>query len=125
MNQLDQSRVYFFKHNGDEICPIVNGDYYTNEMSEYYYNGHCFLQFFDANLEPVTPTGGTVVFRSAVMPEQYLQDGLKTVINAVDVAVGDASYDVPQFNSAVVKSKMTLVGITGAVYVKAMHWRHR
>lgn len=120
----DLSRSYPFKTSGgNELIPVADGSFFTDEMSEYFKDGQCFLQFLNSSAVPVTPTGGTVTFSSGVYPNQFLRDGNEVTINAADVIAGDALYPLPTFNSFVRFSRMTLSGVTGAAFVKAMHWR--
>jgi len=118
---------------GQDSIPTTDGDYFTEDMSQVdgqFQAGECFLQFYnlDGNgqLVPVTPTGGTIEFRSAAFPNQFLTPAAANTvtIQAADVDSGNADYTPPSFGSLVRQSKMTLSGITGATHVKAFHWRY-
>lgn len=120
-------RKYEFKTaTGDTLIPVADDDFYTDNMDEIEFSrGECFLQFYDTDgTTPITPGAGTIVFRSAGIGDQYLRDGSNTTITATTVIAGDALYSPPSFNSIVRKSKMTLLGITGATYVRAFHMRY-
>lgn len=119
-------RRYFYTTNtGDQLIPIADDSHETGLMSADYAIGNCFLQFFDADgVTPITPAGGTINFRSAGFDGQYLADSGGITVSAVEVVgTGDALYTPPSFDSVVVRSKMTLAGISGATFVKAYIWR--
>jgi hypothetical protein len=116
--------AYFKDESGSNIIAVSDGDYYTDRINIDYNIGQCAVEFLDAQEQPVTPTGGTVSFLSAPIGEQWHQPSNGNgVINAADVVAGEASYTMPQFNGPVIKSKMTLSGVTGAAFVRAYHWR--
>ena len=116
--------AYFKTTEGDAVIPVSDGDFYTEDTSLGYSIGVCALEFLDAQKNPITPTGGTVTFKSAPIGEQWHEPSNgKGIINAVDVVAGDSGYTMPTFNGPVIKSKMTLSGITGAAFVRAYHWR--
>lgn len=116
---------YYFRDSEDnQFIEIADGDFFTGDMPTGTSLGQCAVQFYDAQKAPVTPTAGTVTFKSAMFSGQWLEpNNGNGVINAVDVIAGDANYTPAQFNGPVIKSRMTLSGITGAVYVRAYHWR--
>ena len=116
------AQFHFKTAGGDLTIPVADDDFFTGPMQEFS-KGNCFLEFLDGSGDPVTPTGGTIVFKSAAIDGQFLDAPVIQSINAVDVEVGDASYTPPSFNSVVVDTRMTLAGITGAVSVRAFHWR--
>ena len=115
----------FLTAEGDKFIPIAGGEYEIQEMSASYSTGQCYLQFYDAQFAPVTPTAGTVTFKaSPFAADQWLgsSNGSDT-IDATTVIAGESTYTTPKFSGCVIASKMTLAGITGAVYVSAYHWR--
>lgn len=118
-------RYFFYDSNNlnETLIPVANGSHETRNMNMAYCIGNVFLQFYDANGDPVTPTGGSVTFHSGAFDEQYLTAPTVVQIDATTVIAGDATYTPPTFDSAVLKSRMTLSGITGATHVRAFHWR--
>lgn len=115
------SLVYDFKSGGSALIPIADGSHTTDTMSAEYGRGNCFLIFYDTDgVTPITPSGGTVTFKAAAIDGQWLDAGVGGAITASDVGT---AYTPPSFDSMVVKSQMTLAGITGATYVRAFHWR--
>ena len=116
---------YFFKDLTEEtFIPINNGEFLSSGMSAEYSTGQCYLQFYDAQKQPVTPTGGTVTFRGGAFDGQKLMPtNGNGIINATDVVAGEALYTPPLFDGCIVFTSMTLSGITGATYVRAYHWR--
>ncbi len=119
-------RYFFEDEDGETFIPVDDGDYFIEEqMSADYSTGQCYLQFYDAQKAPVTPTGGTVIFKSSPFKsDQWLgSSNIADTINAADVEAGETSYTTPKFSGCVVASKMTLDSIAGATYVRAFHWR--
>lgn len=116
------ARAYDFEDgNGNSLLPIADASFTTARMGDSYSKGECFVAFYDADGETlVTPTAGTVTFQSAGIEGQWLDAPSGTTIDATTVGT---AYTPPSFNSRVVRSRMTLSGITGATYVQAIHWR--
>lgn len=115
----------FYFYSGDTtLIPVADGEYFTKLMDTGTSIGACAIEFLDADGETVvTPTGGTITFTSSPIGEQWHEPSNGNgVINAVDVGP-TPNYTMPTFNGPVIKSKMTLNGITGATYVRAYHWR--
>lgn len=115
---------YYFESDQETLIPVSDGDYFTDRMSAGYGVGAIAVEFLDADgMTPVTPTGGTINFLSSPIGEQWHEPSNGNgVINALDVSPVP-NYTMPTFNGPVIKSKMTLNGITGATYVRAYHWR--
>lgn len=115
---------YFFRDANDNVrIPVADGQYFTGAMSADYLRGNCFLAFYDANGDLVTPTGGTITFDSSAIEGQWLMAPSIQTINATDVIAGDALYTPPTFDAIVINTRMTLAGITGATHAEAFHWR--
>ena len=115
--------TYSFRGAGGEgLIPVADGTYEVTGMSDNYTFGECYVAFYDEAGEVVQPTAGTVSFASAAIEGQYLPPPDNATINAADCGP-DATYTPPSFGSVVKASKMTLSGVTGAAYVKAIHWR--
>ncbi len=117
------SKRYSFFGGGASLIPVADGVHFTNDISLDHETGACFLQFLDSDGETVVaPTGGTVLFESSSIGGQY-QESADGTINAADVLVTGATYTPTRFQLPVLKSKMTLSGITGASFVVAYHVR--
>lgn len=113
---------HFQDDDGDGLIPVANGTYKISGMSDRYTFGECYVAFYDESSQPVTPTAGTVEFTSAAVDGQFLPPPENAVIDAT-LCGPDAAYTPPSFNSVVTGSRMKLTGVTGAAYVKAIHWR--
>ena len=125
---MADSREYYFKDtDGDSWIDVADDTFFTDDMSYTFNIGNVYVQFYDANKDPVTPGAGTITIESSPFPDagHYLQPPTNGVINAVDVIAGTALYTPPSFDSVVYKSRLTLSGITGATYMKAFHWRSK
>jgi len=113
---------YYFRDESGTKIAVADGDFYTDEMDGGYSTGNCAVEFLDSDGETVvTPTAGTVTFTSAPIGEQY--HGPNAGDEVIDATLVDGGYSLPQFDGPVLKSKMTLDGITGASFVRAYHWR--
>lgn len=119
-------RFYFKDSSGNTYIPVADGEFFTDQMSTDYSGGDCVVELFDANKNLVTGTGGTIAFASETAAGQWHTPNNGTgVIDATDVVAGDATYTLPTFNDGtVIRSRMTLSGVTGAVYVRAHHRRY-
>lgn len=116
------TRYKFLTIEGDELITITDGSFFTESMDLSYSTGNCAVEFLDSDGETVvTPTTGTVTFTSAPIGEQY--HGPNAGDEVIDATLVDGGYSLPQFDGPVLKSKMTLDGITGASFVRAYHWR--
>ncbi len=114
---------YFKDNSGDTLIPIADGDFFTDDVSIIFPNGACWIRFYDADgVTPITPTGGTIDFKGTGIEDQY-QASADGQIDATTVTITDATYIPTRFQLPVIKSKMTLAGITGASFVKAFHLR--
>lgn len=118
---------YFFEDvSGNTLIEVDDGDYLVEgPMSANYSTGQCYLQFYDVDENPVTPSAGTITFKASPFEDDQWLGSSNTAdtVNASDVEAGLTSYTTPKFTGCVIASKMTLDGITGAVYVRAFHWR--
>ena len=114
--------VHHFKTaEGDSLIPVADGVFVTDNISADNGRGNCFLAFYDTDGETlITPTAGTITFESAAIEGQWLDAGAGGSISAINVGT---AYTPPSFDSMVIKSRMTLSGITGASFVRAFHWR--
>lgn len=113
---------HFQDDTGAGLIPVANGTYVIDSMSDSYTFGECYVAFYDEASQPTTPTAGTVEFTAAALDGQYLPPPENASIDAT-LCGPDATYTPPSFNSVVTASRMTLTGVTGAAYVKAIHWR--
>lgn len=121
------ARIYkVLDDSGNDLLPVADATLMTGENMNTgtFETGTLTVQFFDANEEPVTPTGGTVVPEMSATPDgQWFAPGSgDTTINAIDAGI-NAGYTIPVFNGPAYKGRITLSGITGAVYCKASFWR--
>ena len=122
------AKSYYFRDGTDRdsptLLPVGGGPYVISDMSEDYEIGDCFIQFFNAAGNPVTPTAGSIQFEAGVMEGQYLDPPAEATIDAtLVVGSGVATYTPPSFNSAVRFSRVSFTGITGATHAMAIHWR--
>lgn len=118
-------RYNFITSEGNDYIPVADGDHEITGMNPEFSTGQCYLQFYDVDENPVTPSAGTITFKASPFEsDQWLgSSNTADTVNATDVEAGLTSYTTPKFTGCVVASKMTLDSISGAVYVRAFHWR--
>lgn len=114
------AKRYNFLNEGSTTLPVEDATYETANMSPGDAFGDCLIAFYDENGDMVKPTAGTVLFESAAIDGQWLAGG-----EAIDATLcgPEATYTPPSFNSVVVRSRVTLQGVTGATTARAFHWR--
>jgi hypothetical protein len=117
------AKPYKFFGGGTDLIPVADGDYFTNDISADFETGACYVRFYDADgVTVVTPSGGTILFQSTSLEDQY-QSSADGTITATEVEITNSTYTPTRFQQSVIKSKMTLTGITGASFVRAHHLR--
>ena len=100
---------------------VADGDYLTGDMDAGF--SQCELssiRFFNALGQQVTPGGGTVKFSGTPDMVNYrdVDGGSFLAANAYSV-----SRTPPYAQGLMVKGKINLAGVTGAVTFKAVVWR--
>lgn len=128
MGAVSATQTYWFTNDDGSIVLPVAGDptYLTREISLDYSIGNCAMVFLDGDGDPVTPTGGTVRFEASPIAGIWLEPPAEMTIDATTVIAasdGMATYTLPSFDGPVSQGRMILSGITGAVSIKAYHWR--
>lgn len=113
----------FKSSGGDMIIPVADGDFYTDQMSKDWSKAEqSSIQFFsDAEGQnQVTPSGGTITVTGTPDEINYftIPEG---VFNASESYLETRAR--PNASNAMVKAKLTLSGVTGAAYFKALMWR--
>lgn len=118
------AQAYSFRDTtGDSLIPVADGSFYTRDMSGKFTFGECYVAFYAEDGETlVTPSAGTVTFSSTAIAGQHLPPPENATLDAT-LCGPEATYTPPSFNSVVTSSRMTLSGVTGASFVKAVHWR--
>ena len=127
VSTVGRSRCYFYgPSTPDGLITVADGTFTTQEMSMDYTIGNVFFQFYDADGDPVTPTGGTITTEASAFDGQWLMPSNDHVTNANTVLAapdGVATYTPPTFDSRARFSRIILSGIVGAVFLRAEHWR--
>jgi len=87
-------------------------------------SGVFIIAFYDANGDPATPTGGTIVPEMSPIEGQWQgSGGGDTTINATAVIAGSATYTIPVFPGPARAGRLTFSGITGVASAVAYFWR--
>ena len=112
------------KSNGARVLAAANNVYYTDalESDDALDSSRSifFIQFYDANMLPVTPTAGTITPEMSPIEGQWLKASNQDFIRAVDTG---NNYTPSVFEGPAIDGRVTLSGIVGAVYAKAFFWR--
>lgn len=87
-------------------------------------SGVFVIAFQDANGDPVTPTGGTIVPEMSPIEGQWQKATTgDSIIDASEVIAGSSAYTMPVFPGPAREGRLTFAGITGAVTAVAYFWR--
>lgn len=82
----------------------------------------CYVEFFDANKNPVTPTAGQVSFYGIPMTSGWLE-AQGSPINAADVSFPISKYTPPYMNGLVQYARVKFVGVTGAAFASVIFYK--
>lgn len=118
------SRVINFKNSlGTNAMPTADGDFFTGRVDHSLGFKHEFyFEFFsDEELTvPATPTGGTITVSGSPMGNIFLEASSVPLVNATEVSYPDGAYTNPVIEGVLENARITLNGITGAAYLKAI-----
>ncbi len=124
------AKIYYVKNaTGGKTLPVADDtlsifDQTGSEVDISTESGVFIIAFFDANGDPVTPTGGTIIPEMSPIAGQWQQAGAgDTTINATSVIAGAATYNIPVFSGPAREGRLTFSGITGATSAIAYFWR--
>ena len=114
------SKVLYIESGGSEIIPVANGTYYTDskkgDVSLMHKRSIFFIQFYNASMVPVVPTAGTAVPEMSPFAQQWLSASNN---DTASVSALSADYEPFIFEGPALGGRVTIAGITGAVYAKA------
>ncbi len=117
-------RNYFKTNDGALALPVNTDGEFLTDLINTEEGSLCdvYIEFYeDEQLQtPVTPTGGVISAQGSPMGNVFLPSPTSTTINAADVSVPNASYTPIVFDGLVIKAKISVSGITGANYMKAV-----
>ena len=118
--------TYEFKSGNDTVLPTIDGEYFTGVMYTDYTQADVYFEFYsDADgTMPVTPTAGTISIAGSPMGNAYLAASTNPVVSALGVSHPNATYEPPTIDGRSVKARITLSGITGAAYMRAIVYKH-
>lgn len=112
---------------GNQVNAVADADFFTTGMSADYQSADFHIRFYsDASGEtPVTPLGGTVAFTGS--PDRAEYTGSSGDFRFQDIEYGEFaatqtdSASRPAVNAlgVLTKAKLTLTGVTGALYFSA------
>lgn len=116
----------YFKVNGSESLPPVDGTYYTDALSVDCETDVIVIACYDANGDAVVGSG-SALFEACPIDGQWLS-GQSEGDNPVDLALAGetATYSMPLFLGPVTRARVTFSGVTGAPdvdHIKAFVWR--
>ena len=100
---------------GSKMLPVSSADvtYMTATMSIVSRRVSVYMEFYDKNGQPVTPTAGTVYINGRPMGWIWLA-AVGSPIKATDVSHPVAAYTVPYMEGLVSRVSVRFVGVTGA-----------
>lgn len=115
---------------GNVVTPVSAATFYTPAVSpleaNQYSNWQFYIEFFSdaAGTVPVTPTAGTISVAASPLGNNYLTASNTQTIQATTCVTPDSTYTPPAAEGMLTRGKVTLAGITGAAYFKAVFWRY-
>lgn len=109
---------------GGTMLPINSNDvtYMTPTMSIVSRRVSVYVEFFDKNQQPVTPTAGSVYVNGRPMGWLWIA-AVNSPIKATDVSHPLAAYTVPYMEGLVTRVAVRFVGVTGAAFAAATVYR--
>lgn len=82
----------------------------------------CYLEFFDANQKPITPTSGQVSFYGIPMSNGWLE-AQGSPVNAADVSFPTSKYTPPYMDGLVQYGRVKFTGVTGAAFASVVFYK--
>lgn len=109
---------------GSAALPVDKQDvtYMSPTMSIVSRRVSVYLEFYDKNMQPVTPTAGTVYVNGRPMGWLWLA-AVNSPIKATDVSHPVAAYTVPYMEGLVSRVSVRFVGVTGAAFAAVTAYR--
>lgn len=109
---------------GSQKLPINQADvsYTSGLMGANSAEVDCYVEFFDSNNNPVTPTGGQVFFYGIPMSNGWIA-AQGSPINAANASYPIASYSPPYMDGLVQYARVRFVGVTGADFASVIFYK--
>jgi hypothetical protein len=110
--------------NGDRMLPVGAGSvvYTSISMGDQTDRVDCYVEFFDASGNPVTPTGGTVHVYGLPMVNNWLE-AAGSPINAADAGYPASTYNPPYMNGLVLFARVKFTDIVGAAFASVVFFK--
>lgn len=110
--------------NGNRALPVDVADvtYTSISMGDNSDRVDCYVEFYDASMNPVTPTGGQVYFYGSPMPNNWV-DAAESPINAASAGYPMSSYTPPYMDGLVLYTHARFVGVTGAAFASVVLYK--
>lgn len=121
--------IRYFKNDEKKISLDVSVDAeFLSDLINYEQGTYCeiYVEFFsDQGLTiPVTPTAGTINVTASPLGNVFLKPSGSQQIQAVDVAFPDGTYSPIIIDGLITRAKISVTGIAGASYMKAVIFNH-
>lgn len=123
-------RLFVVDNGGNTVVPVSAATFYTPAVTpqdaNQYDNWQFYIEFFSdaAGTVPVTPTAGTITVNASPLGNNYLAASNTQVIQANTCSTPDSTYTPPAAEGMLTRGRITLAGITGAQYFRAVFWRY-
>lgn len=110
--------------NGDRMLPVGVGSvvYTSITMGDQTDRVDCYVEFFDTNGVPVTPTSGTVHVYGLPMVNNGLEAS-GSPINAADAGYPASTYEPPYMNGLVLFGRVKFTDIVGAAFASVVFFK--
>jgi len=121
-------RNFFKTTDGNKALPVTSDGVFFTDLIDFEQGSLCevYVEFYsDEELKvPVTPSAGTVSASASPLGNVFLESSGSTNIHASKVSVPDGTYDPIILDGLIKRAKVSVTGITGASYMKAIIFNH-
>lgn len=109
---------------GSQMLPVGTGEntYTSIAIGSDSSRVDCYVEFFDSNMNPTTPTAGTIHFFGLPMSNNWVE-AVNSPVNASDVSYPDAKYTPAYMNGLVTIARARFSGIVGAAFARVVIYK--
>lgn len=120
-------KKYLFKTTSNvSTIPVTDGEFFTDAIEGLPTKSEVYYEFY-SDIEAtttVTPTAGTITAYGSPLGNNFLLAGSDAETDCTKVETGISTYTPPIIDGLNVRSKIVLLGITDAAYVRAVLYTH-
>jgi hypothetical protein len=118
----------FKNSNGGIALDVTSDGEFLSDLINYDQGSYCeiYFEFYeDEALQiPASPSAGTIISSATPLGEVFLLAANNSTVSAVDVSYPNATYEPPIIDGLVRRAKVSVSGIVGASYMRAVLFNH-